>query len=751
MSDAAAMAADADAAAASALAGIDARAGKVLHQLRRAIAVFLGDNDGGRPEPSGGTAFTAHDLDLAVASWKDLVPNGPDPRAALLHAVVERSGISCADYPVTAAVLGVGDGPVEEAFLRRYGSDIATAIAAVPASSPHRDAGPGPALSGGQLLELERAFTRVALEAGDVLFHEGDQGDSLYVVVSGRVRMVVGTGDQERSLRDLGAGELLGEMALLTGEPRAATIVAVRDTELYRLGSESVERHLLGEVAVIRRIMTTLARRLAGTLSASSAVQPTVRSIALVPAGAMPVEEVSNFAEKLGRFLAEHVRAAVFSASSVEQILGAGTASSKEGAASAGLAGWLTDQEDRHDVTLYAPEASPWASGSGLSAGGGSHFWERLCVRQADVVLLVGRAGSDPRPGPAEQRLPASSAATGARRELVLLHKHAGEGSWATQQWLDQRQLSRAHHVMADDRGHLGRLSRFLVGRPVGLVLSGGGVRGFGHVGVLKALQEQGIPVDVICATSAGAVVGAEYAMGWSCDELEQRNLEMFAVPRRQILDYTLPTTSIVGSVALNRVLTTIFGDRRIEDLWAPYLCTISDLTAAELVVRGSGPLRDAIRASCSLPVLLPPVVGANGHLLADGGILNNLPVMPLLSRMTVGTLVLVNVTSPFYTADEPYDYSDSMPLWRVLNGRFNPLARRLVAPGIGQVLLRALEMGTKSLEPEQIARADVYIRPHFDSASYTDTSRLPAVLRAGYEAAQQVLSGWDTSSIPFR
>jgi NTE family protein len=227
--------------------------------------------------------------------------------------------------------------------------------------------------------------------------------------------------------------------------------------------------------------------------------------------------------------------------------------------------------------------------------------------------------------------------------------------------------------------------------------------------------------------------------------------LELFAGPRRQILDYTLPTTSIVGSVSLNRALHKIFGDHRIEDLWVPFLCTISDLTAAELVVRDAGLLRDAVRASCSLPVLLPPVVGPDGHLLADGGVLNNLPVMPLLNRMAVGTLVLVNVTSPFYTADEPYDYFDSMPLRRVLNSRFNPLSRRLVAPGIGQVLLRALEIGTKSLEPEQIARANIYIRPHFDSASYTDTSHLPAIIRAGYEAAQVALSGWDSSGIAFR
>jgi len=118
---------------------------------------------------------------------------------------------------------------------------------------------------------------------------------------------------------------------------------------------------------------------------------------------------------------------------------------------------------------------------------------------------------------------------------------------------------------------------------------------------------------------------------------------------------------------------------------------------------------------------------------------------------MALGALILVNVTAPFYTADEPYDYSDSLPLGRVLRSRLNPLAPPLVAPGIGQVLLRVMEIGSKSLESGQIARADVYIRPQFDSSSYTDTTQLPAVIRAGYEAAREALSAWDSSGIPFR
>jgi predicted acylesterase/phospholipase RssA/CRP-like cAMP-binding protein len=744
-----------EAAAAQALAAIDARVRKVLHQLHQAIAVFSGGEDGSVPAGSADSlVLTAHDLDRAIDSWPQLVPADREIRAALLHAVVRRAGLSSIMFPAVAAALGAGDRQVAEAFRARYGTGITEAMAEVPVLPPRRDFGPHTVLDAQRWLDLERSFTRVTVEAGEVLFRQGDVGDSLYAIVTGRVRMLVGEPGAERAIRDLGPGEVIGEMALLTGEPRTATVVAVRDTELYRLSAKSVEQYLFSDVSVMRRIMTTLARRLAHPPSAAAAARPSVSSVALVAAGDIPRPEVAGFGEVLGAFLSRQLRVTVLSPRTVEAAVGTGATADADGAEAAGLAGWLRDQEDRHDLVLYTPSPGPEAPSGDHGGPGGPKdpgFWDRLCVREADVVLLVGRAGASPRLGRAEQRLLAGSTARKARRELVLLHDDPRPGTWQTAQWLSQRQLGRAHHVVPADPAHLGRLARFLLEVPVGLVLSGGGIRGLGHAGVLRALREHGVPVDVICATSAGALVGGEFAMGWTPGQIERRNVRLFGVPRRRLMDYTIPTTSIVGSVQLNRVLDAIFGDRRVEDLWIPLLCTITDLTAAELVVRDAGSLRDAVRASCSLPVLLPPVVGPDGHLLADGGVLNNLPVLPLVNRTALGALILVNVTAPFYTADEPYDYSDSLPLGRVLRSRLNPLGPSLVAPGIGQVLLRVMEIGSKSLESGQIARADVYIRPHFDSSSYTDTTQLPAVIRAGYEAAREALSGWDSSGIGFR
>ena len=161
------------------------------------------------------------------------------------------------------------------------------------------------------------------------------------------------------------------------------------------------------------------------------------------------------------------------------------------------------------------------------------------------------------------------------------------------------------------------------------------------------------------------------------------------------------------------------------------------------------GRLRPFVRASCSLPMVMPPV-SLDGHLLVDGGIMNNVPVDPLLEVSNVGTLIVVDVTNSFYTADEAYNYDDSIPFRRVLNGRLNPFGEKLIAPGIFDVLMRSLEIGSKSLEPSQIAKADVYLRPEVSRYGYTDISFLDDIAEAGYREAVERLAECELPIIPF-
>ena len=196
-------------------------------------------------------------------------------------------------------------------------------------------------------------------------------------------------------------------------------------------------------------------------------------------------------------------------------------------------------------------------------------------------------------------------------------------------------------------------------------------------------------------------------------------------------------------------MLDELLGDVRFEDLWLQFACTTTDLTSARpLLIAGAASARSSGRAARSR-CCFPPVVH-EGHLLADGGIVNNLPVDPLLEMANVGHLIAVNVTNAFYDADEAYNYVDSLSLGRVLNGRFNPFAERLVAPGMLDVLLRSLEIGSKSVEPAQAAKADLYIRPDVSRFGYTDVGAIAAIVAAGEIAARDRLADSGRPAVAF-
>ncbi len=373
---------DLDSSAAAALAAIDVRTRRVIHQMHLAVAAFWGrEGASDLTHLADSLILTAHDLECAIASWQDLVPLDAATRAVLLHSIIERSGLSPVCFPAVSTALGSGDLDVAHAYRRRYRSDLNFVMESVPVSSPKRQLDARVGLSPERLVDLERSFSRVVLEAGEVLFCAGDAGDSLYVVVTGRVGLLRGDPGADRVAVELGPGEVLGEMAMLTGEPRSATVVAVRDTELYRLSSESVERHLFGEVAAMRRIMTTLARRLARDLSGSRSHQASVHSIALVAAGGTSTHDVVQFAAAFARFLEKYLKVAVLSPRLVEANFGPGVAAPGDPATITGLAGWLSDFEVRHDLVLYTPSAgadggvqAPHSAGQAPTRGTGSAF-----------------------------------------------------------------------------------------------------------------------------------------------------------------------------------------------------------------------------------------------------------------------------------------------------------------------------------------------------------------------------------------
>ena len=204
-------------------------------------------------------------------------------------------------------------------------------------------------------------------------------------------------------------------------------------------------------------------------------------------------------------------------------------------------------------------------------------------------------------------------------------------------------------------------------------MLGGGGARGFAHLGALRAFQEARIPIDIVGGTSMGAIVGAQYAMGYTLDHMIELNRRCF-VHTNPISDYTIPLVSLIAGDRMSRTLKKMFGDARIEDQWLPYFCVATNLSRATIAVHQQGSLAFAVGTSIAVPGLAPPLI-QNGDFLVDGGLLENVPV-GVMRRVSQGRVFTVDVSKrvEFTTTRKPYG---SLSGWRVLREQFGRIARR--------------------------------------------------------------------------
>jgi len=440
--------------------------------------------------------------------------------------------------------------------------------------------------------ELLAAATPVRLRAREWLFREGDDADRLYFLVSGRLRVVVERDGEPRVARLLGPGAAIGELAVLTGEPRSASIQAVRDSELVEIESD----RFLAQLARDPQFGTELARSLARQLQQSGGLavpdsRPSVFAVVPVTgAGAEP------FVDALS-----------------EAFAGLGATARLDRADGYDWGAELASLESRHAYVL-------------LVAGPDDAVWTDFCLRQADRVLLVADGGP---PAP----LPAARGC-----DVALLGAPTAQtvAAWRT------AFSPRAHHVVPPgDDDAAGRVARRLAGRSLGLVLSGGGARAFAHLGVLEMLSAEGFTVDRVGGTSMGAFIAAMVALGWAPERmLETCKVEV--AQRSPFSDYTLPRYALIRARRGKAMLRSVFGDVAMEELPRSLFAVSADLLSGQMVVHRDGLVVDAVGASMAIPGLAPPMsVGA--QLLIDGGVLNNLPI-DLMVADEPGPVVAVDV-----------------------------------------------------------------------------------------------------------
>lgn len=560
---------------------------------------------------------------------------------------------------------------------------------------------------------LGGAFSRRVIRRGELLVEQGEYATTLYVVVSGRFTVTVA--GRAAPVAEIGPGQPVGEVAFLTGGRRTATVRALRDGVVLALERQTFENLAEQRPEIWRAMAETLARRLGTTNAERGEVTRTTipRTIAVIPAGGSALPD--GFVNRLERAIERRRRVRLLRRTDFEGLLG----------------------RDLRENDIDATERLNALEAEGqtllLIADDQDAAFAEKVICHADLVLAVGNAGADVEPSQ-QERLAERFIAPHARR-LVLVHPDRTRPR-GTARWLAAREVAMHHHVCLSDDEDVERLVRFIDGRAKGLVACGGGALCCTHIGIQAALAEAGITFDIMGGTSAGSAITAAFALGWEAEAIDAAVHDIF-VTNSAMKRYAIPRYALLDHGHFDRQLARYFEGVDIEDLWRPFFAVSSNLATNRVHAHTRGDLWRAIRASSSIPVLLPPVYSDDGHMLVDGAVLDNVP-LKVMQELKTGPNAIVNfdLGAPT-TYDVDYNALPSGP--RLALDLALPWRRKSLpkAPSVGEVLLRSIMTNRQEFYRHVQVEDVVLVPPIQSGVALLDWSRHTEIMTTAYEWAR--------------
>lgn len=585
----------------------------------------------------------------------------------------------------------------------------------------------------GILETIESGAEYIDLASGETLFRQHDAGDDVYFVLSGRLRATLtSSAGETRLLGEIRRGETVGELALFTGEPRSATIIAMRDTSVAKV-SRAVVEHAISKAPQIALSMTRLIierfRRSEGERQAS--VVPVNVCILPITAGLGAVA----FAESLCAAQPNPELIAIITPADITELFGddPGDAVWRRYGA---VGTWIDAVEARSSAVYLVADETATA-------------WTRFCLRHADEILLLADADAAPALAAVETTcLDGAAPISIARQTLVLLHRPDTRTPTGTARWLTLRSGIRHFHIRPQLPADMRRIARIISGRAIGLVLAGGGAKGFAHVGVMRALEEAGIEIDFVGGTSIGAIMGMVLAIGLDAGGIAEAVHKAFLRhPKGNITgDYNfIPLVSLIrgkrcADATAEAVLDATAADIDMEDTWRTFFVVASNYSNDTEAVLTHGNLCRNVIASYAIPGALPPVF-IDSQMMFDGGTFNNFPVdvMALLGAgRIIGVDLSVDRGCTFDLARVPGNFA-------LLRDRLRPRAsRRYRLPSVPETMLTSSFIASTTKQKAMRRLVDLLFQPRIAGIGLLDWKRYDDIVAAGYAHAKDVLAAMD-------
>jgi len=546
---------------------------------------------------------------------------------------------------------------------------------------------------------LGRSASLISLPGGSRLFSAGDESDHLYLLRSGRLGAFRHDEDHDELslIGIIRPGEPVGEMSLVAGTSHTSTVIALRDSDLLAMPRDDFFAAMESRpdlTLALSRKMIERARR------ETPNVTPNVFAFY-----ALCEQPVRPMVERI----AVQVRALGYRVAVIDKSF---HGTSPEA---------FSQIEAENDYVLHVAECHE------------SH-WRLLSARQVDHVFLLADA----------EHAPDATACAWEKSllhrapDLILLYPDGVNGPHIpgrTKAWLSVVEPTRWFHTHFDNVHDAARLARIVTGHSVGVVFSGGGARAFAEIGAIQALREAHIPVDFVCGSSMGAILAASLALGWNEAEIDWRIRDAF-VNSSPLDDVVMPFISMVSGAKVDKRLEKHFGDIQIEDMPIPYFCLSSNLTTGVLKVHKTGLLRCALRASISLPGVLPPVV-EDGQVLVDGAVMRSFPAT-MMRNMHLGTVIGVDVTRARGLDPRALVIPKNLGSW-FTKGEW----RR--GPPIVSVMMRSATITTAADLALSRAATDLLIIPEPEGVEIRDWKAYDKAVESGYQTTVATLAQLDS------
>lgn len=542
----------------------------------------------------------------------------------------------------------------------------------------------------------------IKLQTGDYLFNEGEKDHEMYIVLKGRLRALKTENKKIRILGDIGSCEVVGEIAFFTAEPRMASIIAIRKSTVLKI-SQKIYQELIVQNPNISSVISKLIinRLKRNEFQKNKNIPP--KNIAIFNLHAE--HTLDEFITKIKSYFSDKKENIFIINQPQKGIL-----------------------ETETDFDLFEER-----SGINILLCDNSNMdWSRQCLIYADLIIVASPFNQKTELTFAEKELQIySHDLLHKKTYLLLFHPNNSQTPVGTQKWLKHRPIDMQLHIRPHLQKDINRFCRIISHTALGLVLGGGGAKGFAHIGVVQALYEKGVEIDFLGGTSSGALYGIGMSfIDFEFDKIHQVN-ESGVKRKLTSRDFALPLVSMMTFRKFKKYLLEIYSNHHLEDIWVNSYCVSTNFTQAKIHIHRSGILWKQISASMAIPGVFPPVV-IDKNLHVDGGVMDNMPIDSMF-HYPVDRIIAVSLSG---ISGREVDYYETPSSWQIVWDKIKRTKKYRI-PSLSSIVVNSLTINSTQRQKLQKSKATHYLELKLKGVGLLDDSKWKEIMDQGFKQAE--------------